>query len=137
MKDKKVVVLIVLSVFAVISLARGIMAPAKHRHGGAPPHEQQPQLQRQEPAQGLSMTRRAKRSTFAAWKRNPFVPGYAASTSMTLSGVIWNKDRPKAMIGDTIVTKGDKVCGATVVEIKPDSVILNDGSKNIEIKLEK
>ena len=40
------------------------------------------------------------------------------------------------MIGEAIVAKGGKVEGNTIVDIKPDRVILNDGTKNFELKLE-
>ena len=41
------------------------------------------------------------------------------------------------MIGDAIVRKGDKVGSNTVVDVQKDKVILNDGAKNFELKLEK
>lgn len=137
MQNKKVIALIVLSVFALISLIYGITAKPKTRiktagQGIAITKELAP------PEGGLSVERRAKRSKFTAWKRSPFVAsGTSTSSSLVLSGIIWNKDRPKAMIGDTIVTKGAKVEGKTVVDIRPDRVILNDGTKDFELKLEK
>lgn len=135
MQNKKVVALIVLSVFAVISLIYGLTAKPKHR-----PSEAASSVSNQAPAQlsPVSVERRAKRSKFTAWKRSPFVStGTSTSSNLILSGVIWNKDKPKAMIGDTIVTEGSKVQGNTVVDIKPDRVILNDGIKDFELKIEK
>jgi len=48
---------------------------------------------------------------------------------------MWNKTNPTAMIGDVIVKRGDKLGANTVVEINPDSIILNDGTKDFELKL--
>ena len=41
------------------------------------------------------------------------------------------------MIGDSIVGKGDKIDGNTVIEVEKEKVILNDGTKDFELKLEK
>ena len=141
MQDKKVVALIVLIVLAVISLVYGVMAPPKGRVKRAVAVERQVAIT---PPQGtttdvISTRRRAGRSQFKAWERNPFVSGQTASTmvGLTLNGIIWNKAKPKAMIGDAIVVKGDTVGANKVVDIQPDRVILNDGTKDFELKLEK
>jgi hypothetical protein len=137
MKDKKIIILAVLSVFALVSLARGIMAPAKYK-GGAAVMVSAGQPVTAQGAGNASMQRRAKRTNFKYWKRNPFVPASSGTSSaLALNGIIWNKDRPKAMIGDAIVVKGDSVNGNKVVDIKPDRVILNDGVSNFELKMEK
>ena len=59
------------------------------------------------------------------------------SSSLSLNGIIWDKKNPKAMLGDAFVKKGDTVGGNKVVDIKKDRVILNDGSKDFELNLEK
>lgn len=135
MQNKKVVILIVLSIFAAISLIHGLTARPKA--GSAVPAITAPVSM--VPDKGvLSVERRAKRSKFTSWKKSPFVPsGTPASSNLVLSGIIWNKDKPKAMIGDTIVTKGANIAGNTVVDIKPDRVILNDGTKDFELKMGK
>ncbi len=135
MQNKKVVILIILSVFAAISLIHGLTARPKAI--SAPPAITAPGSM--VPAQGiLSVERRAKRSKFTSWKKSPFVPsGLPASSDLVLSGIIWNKDKPKAMIGDMIVSKGANIAGNTVVDIKSDRVILNDGTKDFELKMGK
>ncbi len=85
----------------------------------------------------MGVERRAGRTKITSWKRSPFVPSAAASTERVLNGNIWSKTKPKAMIGDTILMKGDRIAEYMVVDIKPDRVILNDGEKDFEIKLEK
>ena len=54
-----------------------------------------------------------------------------------MNGIIWNKTKPKAMIGDAIVVKGDTIGANKVVDIQPNRVILNDGTKDFELKIEK
>jgi len=139
MQNKKVIILAVLSIFAVISLVRGIMTPSKHRQAAGPAAAvsdvRNPPAQK---AVNVSMQRSARRTVFKSWKRNPFAPVGSGNTSaLVLNGIIWNKDKPKAMIGDMIVARGDKVGDNKVVDIKPDRVILNDGINNFELKMEK
>jgi hypothetical protein len=122
MQDKKVIALIVLTVLAVISLIYGVTASPKSRANSAATAEGQVAIA---PAQGaaksvVSTGRRARRSQFKAW-----------------NGIIWNKVRPKAMIGDAIVVEGDTVGANKVVDIQQDRVILNDGTKDFELKIEK
>ncbi|MDP3730509.1 MAG: hypothetical protein Q8R14_03175 [Candidatus Omnitrophota bacterium] len=145
MQNKKVVALIILAVLAVISLIYGITASPKGRVKSAAAAVGQasgaPTQNAAAAKSVVSTARRAKRSQFKAWKRNPFVSGLAAPASaaakLTLNGIIWSKINPKAMIGDAIVVKGDIVGANKVVDIQPDKVILNDGAKDFELKLEK
>lgn len=55
---------------------------------------------------------------------------------VALEGILWDKERPMAIINDTIREIGDKVGINTIVDIKQDRVILNDGSKDFELKLD-
>jgi hypothetical protein len=41
------------------------------------------------------------------------------------------------MIGDIMVVKGDTIGGNKVIDIQPKRVILNDGIKDFELKIEK
>ena len=136
MQNKKVIALIVLAIFAVISLIHGMTARPKKKLAVSPETAQT--AGPPAPKEVLTVERQYKRSAYKSWKRSPFVPtGTSTSSSLTVSGIIWSKDKPKAMVGDAMVVKGDKVGGNTVVDIKPDRVILNDGTKDFELKLEK
>ena len=141
MQDKKVVALIILTVLAVISLIYGVTASPKPRSKSAVTAERQVAIASPQCAATnvISTKRRSKRSQFKAWKRNPFAAGLTASTvkELTLNGIIWNKTKPKAMIGNAIVEKGDTIGANKVVDIQPDRVILNDGTKNFELRIEK
>ena len=141
MQDKKVVALIVLTVLAVISLIYGVTATPKGRAKSAVVTDKQIAVT---PAQDaaknvVSTDRRARRSQFKVWKRSPFIDGQAASavSELTLNGIIWSKTKPKAMIGDIMVVKGDTIGGNKVIDIQPKRVILNDGIKDFELKIEK
>ena len=53
-----------------------------------------------------------------------------------MGGIIYDANDVCALINDELAHKGDSVDGKKVVEIYRDRVILNDGSKDIELRLE-
>lgn len=72
------------------------------------------------------------------WVRDPFVPQASISAivravNLTLNGILWDETRPKAIVNEKTLLIGDTLYGYTVVEIKPRSVILRTGEKNIEL----
>ena len=56
-------------------------------------------------------------------------------SSLFLSGIISTEKGSAAVINNNILRAGDKIAVNTVVKIDKDSVILNDGSKDFELKL--
>ncbi len=142
MQNKKLIVLIVLGIGAIISLIYGVSSSPKGRSrpavnspaiGGAPVPAAIEQTRL-----ASSVKRRAKQSTFQSWSRSPFIPKSAKGSSyqMELSGILGSGKNLKAMINGQIVGKGDKLGSVTVTEIATDSVTLNDGSEEIVLKLE-
>lgn len=71
-------------------------------------------------------------------KRDPFtgISFVPLQKSETLSGILWSKEHPMAIIDEAIVKVGDKIGVNTVTHIKQDSVILNDGVKETQLRLE-
>jgi len=136
MRDKKVVILIILAIIAVISLLYGIGARSK---GGAKIAYTAPAGNLQQPPSqtALSTQRRARRSKFTSLERNPFVPAGSprASSKLTLNGIVGSGANLKAIIGDAVVGKGDRISGNTVIEVRKNGVTLNDGTNDIELKL--
>ena len=73
-------------------------------------------------------------------KRDPFTaaPIFSERTlqaGVDLTGILWDKDRPLAIIDGEIVKKGAYVGDKTIVDIKKDRVILSDGKILTELKL--
>jgi len=56
-------------------------------------------------------------------------------SEVILSGIMWDKEQPLAIINDIVVKKGDTVGGNIVVKIEEDRVILNNGESDFELKL--
>ena len=74
------------------------------------------------------------------WGRDPFVPQTVVSSivkavNLTLKGILWDEKTPKAIVNEKILVVGDVLYGYTVVDIKPRSVILRTGEKNIELQV--
>lgn len=133
MKDKKIIILVVLGATAVISLLYGLLSSSGSRRAisATPVISQQPH---EITATDTTVKRRAVRTRFKSWKRSPFRAAAAqdVTPSLVLNGIIGGKP-PKAMIGDALVGVGDKIGGYTVAAVKSDRVILNDGTKDFEI----
>lgn len=74
------------------------------------------------------------------WGRDPFSGRiYSAgkkTSALHLIGIIWDEKNPVAMINERILKTGDVIQGKQVVRINSDSVIIDDGSKETELKLQ-
>jgi len=73
------------------------------------------------------------------WGRCPFsgkiyTVEKGEAVDLNLSGIIWDEERPLALINNRVVGIGDKIGISTVVDITQDRVILNDGRKNFHLK---
>ena len=76
-----------------------------------------------------------------ALERDPFSAARIAkaeesSTDLTITGIVWDKETPKAIINGLIVEIGERLGANTIADIKQDRVILYDGSDYFELKLE-
>ncbi len=83
------------------------------------------------------MPSQPKKSSYADWGRDPFVFSTETSQELVLGGIVWDPGQPAAIISGEIVVKGGAVGSYVVVEIQQDRVILNDGEKDIELRLRK
>lgn len=52
-----------------------------------------------------------------------------------IGGVICDAKSPHALIGDEIVSAGDEIHGCTIIEIKPESIVLQYKNKRVEVPL--
>jgi len=57
------------------------------------------------------------------------------SSGIALSGVLWNKSNPLALIDGKVMKKGDRVGDWVIVAINENSVILNDGYNDFILKV--
>lgn len=83
------------------------------------------------------MSDQPKKSSYPGWGRNPFVFSSAVSQDFILGGILWDVNKPAAIINGEVVAQGDSVGSCVVVDIQPDRVILSDGEKDTELRLEK
>lgn len=143
MQNKKMVVLIVLGLLAFVSLIYGVFSGSGHRTSTSF-HNAVIDINTKDSSSlsenFSSVARRAKRTQYRSWKRSPFIPKGvpgAPHSKFALNGILASGKELKAMLGDAIVGKGDRVdATTTVVEVRKDRIILNDGTKDYELKLE-
>jgi len=74
-------------------------------------------------------------------RRDPFnasaiIPERGLHSDISLTGILWDKLKPLAIIDGNVVKKGQRVGNKTIMDIKRDRVILSDGQVLSEIKLE-
>ena len=87
------------------------------------------------------INREKEEAKHLTWDRDPFgleVPVEEEEEErfeFTLNGIIWDKDSPYAIINEEVVGSGGKVGSYTVVEIKEDSVLLDDGTERITLRI--
>jgi hypothetical protein len=71
------------------------------------------------------------------WARCPFSGKvYSASDkslTLKLSGILWDEKMPQALINNEIVKKGESIGNFIVVKINTNSVVVNDGTKDLEL----
>ena len=69
-------------------------------------------------------------------KRDPFSRQPKIASGPYLSGIVWDKEHPTAIINDTIVGISEEVMGHRVIDIQKDRVILFNGTKSVVLNLE-
>ena len=137
MQNKKLIILIILSVTATLSLIYGIVTPSKTRHKSLSKPACIEGKKKVAPAKRvLPSARGTQRTIYPSWGRSPFIlPPVEKPLELKLNGVVWDKESPRAIINNNIVGIGDKVGTNTVIDIKQDRVILNNGTSDFELRL--
>jgi len=59
----------------------------------------------------------------------------AARAGLSLTGII-SGERPVAVINGQILVVGDEVAGRKILEIRKNSVLLDDGTQTVELELQ-
>ncbi len=67
-------------------------------------------------------------------KRDPFLHD-STDNDLSLKGIIWNSDRPSAVINERVVAIGDVIGNLKVTQITQDSVVLENEHSKLELKL--
>ena len=140
MKNKKVIILIIVAVVALFSLIYGIVTPSKVRREAA--SKKPIVFQKSEslaPAKKITTAKRVTRRTnYTSWGRSPFLlkrDVVKTVAGFTLNGILWDEEAPQAIINDNVVGIGDEIRGNTVVDIKEDRVVFSDGYSNFELEI--
>ncbi len=80
--------------------------------------------------------RHKAKSRYELSKRNPFLKVERLSDKkLTLEGIVYDPNSPVALMDGEMKRVGDQVRGATIVEIKPDSVLFKKGEETLRVRL--
>ena len=139
MKNHKLIVLIAVGCIAVLSVIRGIVNFSKGAKATSEPGAVITQTAPRNPPLTTTEGTGLAGTKYLTWGRNPFVAAEAGSRSeaagLSLSGIAWEANRAQAVINGRIVGVGDEVAGNKVVEINQNSVVLNEGSNRLVLRL--
>lgn len=78
-------------------------------------------------------------------KKDPFAPPVLAGTDRSgaemlagidLEGIIWDENKPVAIINDKVVNVGDEISGAKVIKITQNEVTFYINGQYVHIKLQ-
>jgi len=138
-KPRQLAALIVLAVVCVVVYTRAFRRPAD-RAVALPPLGHMDSSTPLEPLQVVqpSPQREAQRerAKLLAWGRDPFLRGSIDSMSgLNLSGIIWDKASPVALINGMPLTVGEEIDGFRIVEILPDRVTITDGTTTHHLRI--
>jgi len=139
--DKKRVEIIITAVLTVVLILAVINSMKTVKNKLKPPAAAALAQPSQQPSAALMQKMAPKKQQGAPeildWLRCPFSGKvYSASgksVKLKLTGILWDEKMPQALISDSIVKKGDSVGNYIVVKINKNSVVLNDGTKDIEL----
>jgi len=81
-----------------------------------------------------SGSQKKSRSTYTEWGQNPFMLKRSAK-ALYIEGIMWDDQNPSAIINGNIVGVGDTVESKTIVDIRPNSVIISGDDGEIELRL--
>ncbi len=74
--------------------------------------------------------------------RNPLIPSFIKGTAeeepvfLVLSGIVYDIEKPLAIINDFVLKTGDSISGLKIVRIGPETVTLSDNKRRITLNLE-
>jgi len=137
-KNKKLIVSIIVGGIAVLGMVFGVVVSRGSGNSWSDKTGNSLSTGSKLPGKNIQTKRRAKKTEFTSWKRSPFISQEviaAPDVKVVLKGVVWHNENPKALLNDEIMGIGEKIGGYTVVEITEDSVLLNDGTKDLRLKM--
>lgn len=146
LSSKQKIILAILGVTMVVVWTRALRAPSG-RPSSPQPGAGVPEvaaLLPEEPPQAVP----AAAEFPAGWKDNPFLiersaaptgdlsGGVRTPADAVLTGILWDPNRPSAVVNNRVVGVGDSVGPWTVAEIRRDRVILSDGTRTKTLEVE-
>jgi hypothetical protein len=139
MNNKKLIILIVLGVLAVLSIVHGLIK-SNQQTLKLPEKSANSDLKSTAILDEItaSSSKPPVKSAYSSWGRNPFALAGEKGASLEdlrLEGILSDSNKFSAIINDRVVTIGEEIEGNTIVAIKADRVILSDGKKEFELKL--
>ncbi len=90
-----------------------------------------------EPSSPASVTTTVPPARSGAERRPPArSPALPDGTALELQGIVWSSEFPTAVINGAVLAPGEALGGLTLLRVEPRAVVLGDGEREIELRLE-
>ena len=89
------------------------------------------------PLEAVEYTGRSVRDPFDSANQGMTVKDEIVAMNLSLEGLVWNSDKPRAIINGQIVKVGQKVVEAEVLDIKKDGVKMRYKGMDFYLRLRK
>jgi hypothetical protein len=133
-KEKIELLIIIIGIGGIISIAAGKMFQVRSNNN------HKTKLSESNNASIFGLKTNVIKYQEAKWGIDPFYPAETSSASygtggLILTGIMWDKDNPLAIINDNVVKIGDKLNEFTVSEINEKNVVLEKDGNECRIEL--
>ncbi len=90
------------------------------------------------------MVRQPRKIQLASWGRDPFAQAFRleavdttglSATDFTLRGIIWKGDKARVLIGDEILSPGERTGDLTILSVQKDRVRCRKGRELVTLVL--
>lgn len=133
-KEKIELLIIIIGIGGIVSLVAGKMLQGRSNNN------QKTKLSESNSISILGLKTNVIKYKEANWGIDPFYPAETSSAiygtdGLILTGIMWDKDNPLAIINDNVVKIGDKLSDYTVKEINEKNVMLEKDGDVYTIEL--
>lgn len=130
--DKKKVILVILTVVTIFVWGKGLYTGSRNKGRLV--------IAKDEALPLIDFQKRQKsRTAYEAWGRNPFMVASGPTSEafgLKLGGITYDAKYRCALINDKIIHVGESIGGYRVLSIDKEKVVVSDGAKHIELRLE-
>ncbi|MBI4435993.1 MAG: hypothetical protein HY590_01045 [Candidatus Omnitrophica bacterium] len=139
-KKQKILILFALCLVVMGVWSRVLLKKRVLKMQGPPQTEERAFSGRSTSLSSRSLRKLQEGKMVKEWNRNPFLAigkekEATYLSGLSLTGILWDKDRPLAMINNVVVSVHDTIDSYTIKEIASDAVVLERDGEEYVLRL--